>query len=51
MKKRGLSINDAKDRKYGDDAAEEWSIPVSWEEDPVIKAHDQKLMCKGPNKR
>jgi len=22
----------------GDDAAEEWSTPVNWEEDPVIKA-------------
>jgi len=22
----------------GDDAAEEWSIPVNWEEDPAIKA-------------
>jgi len=21
----------------GDDAAEEWSIPVNWEEDPAIK--------------
>jgi len=22
----------------GDDASEEWSTPVNWEEDPVIKA-------------
>jgi len=38
MKKRGLCINDAQDRNKRYDAAEEWSIPVNWEEDPVFKA-------------
>jgi len=35
----------------GDDAAVEWSTPVNWEEDPVIKAEQkrrilQKAFCK-----
>jgi len=33
MKKRSLSINDAKTETSGDNAAEEWSTPVNWEED------------------
>jgi len=37
-KKRGLCINDAQDRnKRRDDAAEEWSTPVNWD-DSAIKA-------------
>jgi len=35
MKKRGLCINDPKTETSGDDAAEEWSTPVNWEENPA----------------
>jgi len=28
----------------GDDAAEEWSTPVNWEEDPAIKAKRRRKL-------
>jgi len=39
MKKRGLCIYDP---KTVNDAAEEWSTPVNWEEDPAIKAERKR---------
>jgi len=35
MKKRGLCISVAKTETSGDDAAEEWSIPVNWKTLPL----------------
>jgi len=31
----------------GDDVAEEWSIPVNWEEDPAVKAEWRRLSSLG----
>jgi len=44
MKKRGLCINDAKTETSGDDAVEEWSTPVNWEEDPAIKTERRRSL-------
>jgi len=41
--KRGLCINDAKIETSWDDIAEEWSIPVNWEEDPAIKVERRRI--------
>jgi len=32
----------SKTETSGDDAAEEWSTPVNWEEDPAIKAERKR---------
>jgi len=40
MKKRSLCI---KTETSGVDAAEEWSTPVNWKEDPTIKAERREV--------
>jgi len=42
MKKRSCASMIPKIETSGDDAAERWSTPVNWEEDPAIKAERRR---------